>query len=421
MCFFIHLKNDILNQHKGPSIIYVRSRKATVTISDYLNSQGFEVTFYHGGLTNIQKKERLQLWTNNQKPIMIATTAFGMGIDKADVKSIIHYNLPESLESYYQEAGRAGRDGKNAIAVILKKNIDEDRLKGQFLSMLPSVEAIKYVYKKLCNYFQVSYGEGQNTLYQFNFKTFCNIYQLNNTLTFNALKLLDSNSIISLDQRFNYKTTVQFKVSNSAIFKYLETNASQNKTIKALLRTYGGILDYPTKINLELVATKAENTIPNLLEILKDLEHHNIIDLNIANTDSEITFIKPREDEKTINPIIPIIEQQQKLKKEQIKSVINYTNNTLTCRSIQLLAYFDERCDENCGKCSVCIDKHSINKSSSNTIIHQILEALKNQDQSSRALLNKLHCSKAELLEALSILIENEKISITPTNNYKLK
>jgi len=411
----------ILNQHKGPSIIYVRSRKATVTISDYLNSQGFEVTFYHGGLTNIQKKERLQLWTNNQKPIMIATTAFGMGIDKADVKSIIHYNLPESLESYYQEAGRAGRDGKNAIAVILKKNIDEDRLKGQFLSMLPSVEAIKYVYKKLCNYFQVSYGEGQNTLYQFNFKTFCNIYQLNNTLTFNALKLLDSNSIISLDQRFNYKTTVQFKVSNSAIFKYLETNASQNKTIKALLRTYGGILDYPTKINLELVATKAENTIPNLLEILKDLEHHNIIDLNIANTDSEITFIKPREDEKTINPIIPIIEQQQKLKKEQIKSVVNYTNNTSTCRSIQLLAYFDERCDENCGKCSVCIDKHSINKSSSNTIIHQILEALKNQDQSSRALLNKLHCSKAELLEALSILIENEKISITPTNTYKLK
>lgn len=416
-----HLET-ILKQYKGASIIYTRSRKATITISDYLISKGFEATFYHGGLTNIQKTERLQLWTYNQKPIMVATTAFGMGIDKADVKSIIHYNLPESLESYYQEAGRAGRNGEDAVAVILKKNVDEDRLKSQFLNTLPSIDAIKFVYKKLCSYFQISYGEGQNTLHQLNFKTFCNIYGLKKTLTFNALRILDSNSIISLDQRFNFKTTVQFRVSNASIFKYLENNKSQDKAIKALLRTYGGIIDYPTKINVELVARKAETSFKQIIAILKDLERHNIIKLNVANTDSEITFIKPREDKKTINPIINIIELQQNLKKEQIKNVINYTKNESTCKSIQLLNYFDEASTEDCNVCSVCLSKQSISpKSTIELIEKEILILLKEKDRSSRELLYNINCSQAELLSVLSLLTEEETITITPTNTYKLK
>ncbi|RZN80588.1 MAG: RecQ family ATP-dependent DNA helicase [Winogradskyella sp.] len=412
----------ILNQNKGASIIYARSRKATVNICNYLESKGFEVTFYHGGLTNIQKTERLNLWMNNQKPIMVATTAFGMGIDKADVKSIIHYNLPESLESYYQEAGRAGRNGKSAVAVILKKNVDEDKLKSQFLSTLPSIDVIRYVYKKLCSYFQIPYGEGQNTLHQLNFKTFCHIYQLKKTLTFNALKILDSNSIISLDQRFNFKTTVQFKISNTEIFKYLEQNKSQNKPIKALLRTYGGILDHPTKIDIDLVSTKAEITTKQLLAILKNIEAHNIIDLNIANTDSEITFIKPREDEKTINPIIHIIEQQQQLKKQQIQNVIDYANSESVCKSVQLLNYFDETSTEDCGHCSVCMsNKKNIQEQSTQPIQQNILDLLKEKDRSSRELLHQIQCSQAELLQVLSSLTEDETIVITATNTYKLK
>ncbi|RNC86498.1 MAG: RecQ family ATP-dependent DNA helicase [Winogradskyella sp.] len=410
----------LLNENKGASIIYVRSRKATLELSNYLKRNGFEATNYHGGLSTSEKKERLNDWTTNKTPIMVATTAFGMGIDKADVRSVIHYNLPESLESYYQEAGRAGRDGKKSIAVILKKNIDEDKLKSQFLSVLPTVDVLKHVYKKLCNYFQISYGEGEYTSHLLNFKDFCKTYNLKTALTYNALKALDTNSIISLEQQFNYRTTIQFKISNHELTNYLIANKNQNVVIKSILRTYGGVFDFITKINLDIIASKSEQDVNTVIAILKDLQNQNIIELKIANTDSEITFIKPREDEKTINPIVKNIQQQQKLKQEQIDAVIAYTNNTETCKSIQLLDYFGEKTPDNCNICSVCLSKQPEPKSTKEDIKIAVLELLKQKDVSSRDLLAKLNCNQNLLLEVIGTLVEDEKIKITSTNTYRI-
>lgn len=409
-----------LNSFTGSSIIYVRSRKASEEIHNYLESKNFTSAYYHGGLTNKEKQIRLDQWLNDQKRIMVATTAFGMGIDKANVKTVIHFNLPESIESYYQEAGRAGRNGEEAFAIVLKQHIDQDRLRQQFLGALPSVDYVKRVYMKLCSYFQIAYGEGENTTHQLAFKTFCSTYNLSPNLTYNALTMLDRNSVILLEQHFNFRTKIQFLTSNTALFEYLEKNLNLNILVKVLLRTYGGIFDFETKVNLDLIIEKSNLEEKIVIYQLQQLEKDSIISLQIANTDSEITFVKPREDDITINPIAKTIRQQHQLKYSQVDAVIEYINNEQTCKNRLLLSYFGEKSNKDCGKCSKCIENKKINTVLDRDLSKEILRALQSEDLSSRQLLQTVHCSEKVLLKVLTELLESKLIYITNKNTYSL-
>ena len=194
----LYRMEQLLQNLDGTAIIYVRSRKDSVETSQHLNSLGIVSTFYHGGISTMERKERLDAWLSNRVPVMVATSAFGMGIDHPHVRFVIHIQLPESLESYFQEAGRAGRDGQFANAVVLYNKYDKQRVKSQFIETLASPADLKKIYKALTNYFQIPYGEGEFTEHSFNFIEFCNRYKLNTLLSFNALNTLDRLGIVQL-------------------------------------------------------------------------------------------------------------------------------------------------------------------------------------------------------------------------------
>lgn len=411
----------ILKKHKASSIIYVRNRKLTLEVSSFLESRKITATYYHGGLANNEKDTNMTQWMHNQKQVMVATNAFGMGIDKADVKTVIHLNLPESIESYFQEAGRVGRNDEKAFAVILKNNSDEVLVKNQFLNVLPTVDLVKQVYRKLCNYFQISYGEGEYQSFDFDFNTFCKTYNFSAILCYNALLLLDRNSVITLSNQFKNKVTAQFIISSTALFNYLETHQDFNIIVKSMLRMYGGIFDHDTKINTHKVAEKASVKESTLIHALQQLEHDEIITLNLAKTDAQVTFLEPREDDKTINRIASIIEQQNKLKQQQVKAMLNYAENDSTCKSMQLLNYFGEIDIKPCGICSVCIKKAKTETPEDlKRLKNRIIELLENGDKSSRQIIVALNASEENTKKVLKLLLEHNIVSITQKNTYKL-
>mgnify|MGYP002712971883 CR=1 FL=1 len=416
-----HKIEQILRKNPQSSIIYVRSRRLCVEISSYLESKGYKSTFYHGGITNQEKDSRLKQWLNDHTQVMVATNAFGMGIDKADVKTVIHINLPESIESYFQEAGRAGRNGQKAFAVILKNKGDETVLKNQFLSVLPTVDNVKAVYKKLCSFFRIPYGEGDNTTHDFSFSTFCNTYNFNTLTTYNALQALDRNSIINFSEQFHNKTVLQFVVSSDHLFAYLNKNQDASAITKTILRTYGGVFDLETKIRLEVIANKVNIQEEKIIQVLQQLERDGIITLKLNKTDTQITFIEPREDDKTINRIAKTIETQNTLKQSQVKAVLNYINNDHICRSMQLLSYFGETNIKPCGICSVCITNTNNSPDTLKAVKAKIVKSLETSNLSSRELLKAIPTAEKTIKQALTELLEDHIIETTKTNRYKLK
>lgn len=411
-----------LKRYKGSSIIYVRSRKMSIQIHSILDKKGFSATFFHGGIPTKDKNERLVQWMNGQKEIMVATTAFGMGIDKPNVKTVIHINLTESLESYYQEAGRAGRNNEKAYAITLTNKADEQVLRNQFIKNLPTLSEIKMVYRKLCNYFQISYGEGALTAHQFNFSDFCKAYQFNSSKTFNALQLLDRNSVFKLSQQFNYKTKLQFMVSNAVMFSYLNTHIRYNTVVKTILRTYGGIFEHKLAINLTLISDKSAVPEKQIIAILQQLHKDGIVDFLYSNTDSEVLFMQPREDDKTINRIANVVTHQQELKRSQINAVLEFIENDSICKNNQLLNYFGELKDIPCGICSVCMTTKIVKDNVDlKTISDHIILALEKGPMNSRQMVDHLPFDKNDLIKAITYLLEYKAIELTAGNSYNIK
>ena len=413
---FYQLETILLNTNAS-AIVYVRNRKATLNTAQFLKGRGISATSYHGGMSRDERHKQYLAWRNNKVQVMVGTSAFGMGIDKADVATVIHLEIPDSIENYFQESGRAGRAGQESQAVLLYNENDEVRLENQFIKVIPQVADVKKIYKHLNNYFQISYGEGQETLHRFNFSEFCATYKLHTILTFNALQVLDRNSVISLSQEFTKRATINFKVNDFALSYYLIRNNQLDDVVKAVLRTYGAVFEQVTNINYSIVATKASKTIEQVHQVLLTLEKDDIIDYEHQNYDTAITFLVPRDDDRTINVIAPYIKAQATYKKNQVDAIKTYLATDTVCRAIQLMQYFDETLTTPCGKCDVCTNA---TQQVSRTAIHSaIMDILREGPKTSREI-SQLDYPQQSIINTIRLLLDQKKIAILANNTYTL-
>lgn len=411
---------QILKKNPQPSIIYVRNRKACIDVSSQLNSLGIKATFYHGGLHIKEKDKNMKLWMNEEVQAIVATNAFGMGIDKANVKTVVHIQLPENIENYYQEAGRGGRNGEKAFAVLLNSPSDVQSSESQILNNLPDKKFLNEMYVKLCNFFQIAYGEGINEQFSFNINQFCVQYSFPILKTFNGLQFLDRQGIITLSQEFSEKVTVQFIIESKEVIRYMSLNPQDEEIILAMLRTYPGIYEIITPINIPLLAKKSNCKENQVVAVLNKLQERQIIDYHAKNNDSTITFNEVREDDRTINRVSKYLENQNDLKRRQLQSVLDYVVNDKSCKSRQLLSYFGEKENKNCGICSYCITKNKTDDKVS-SVAEKILELLKTSPMSSREIQMYSKFSDDAIIFALQQLLEINKIEILPNNKYTLK
>jgi ATP-dependent DNA helicase RecQ len=400
----------------GSAIVYVRSRKMSISLANFLIRNGISASFFHGGIPKSDKEKKLNLWLSGKVRAMVATNAFGMGVDKPDVRLVVHYQIPDSLESYFQEAGRAGRDGKPSTAIIVSSNEDAEKAQQQFLANLPDVAFVKMVYSKLNNYFQISYGELISEPLAFTFNEFCKRYGFNPNTTFNAIRILDQNSVLTLSENFKEKTTLQFVAPKTQIFDYLDKNRKTAPIIQTILRTYGGITDYETKINLYLLSQKTGTSEKQLKQLLQQLADDQIVKYKNNTSDLEITFLVPREDDHTINLFAKKIKDFNQVKQKNMEAMLGYITNIKVCRSVYLLNYFGEKVSENCGTCDICRQEKVM--PSSYYLEKRIMELLEIRPHTSRQLEKETGANEEELLTTLERLLEDELISINYNNEY---
>ncbi len=406
----------ILNKNPYPTIIYVGSRRKTEDISNLINSKGYASTFYHSGMTSDNKSKAFNLWMKEEKLIMVATNAFGMGIDKPNVKIVIHIDLPASIENYVQEAGRAGRNGEKSFSVILQNENDINSIKKNTLEAIPTINEIKNVHRKLYQYFQIALGELSEVSFDFNFLKFCQTYKLSHKKTAAIFQIFKKNNIIEINSKYSKKSTIIFTISSNRLVKQQFKNKLTRTLIDFILRSYGGIFQKEIKINEFNIAKKMQINSLTVRNELNTLNQLNILNYKEANADEELRFLIPREDDKTINRISNSIEKFLKQKIQKSEDLISFIKNNNTCRNIQLSLYFEEKKVSKCGICNVCISEKNNNSSS---LEKDILELFNHKKEiSQEEIIFSLDKDEKAILIHLRFLLSREIIGLTNTNKF---
>lgn len=348
---------EILKRIPGTAIWYVRNRQATHHIAKVLTQLGISAAAYHAGMSNADRADRQEAWKANKVRVMVSTNAFGMGIDKPDVRVVIHSDLPENLENYYQEAGRAGRDGKKAFAVLLSNEQDFELLTNRSSLVYPPVEFLKRVYQCLANYFQLAVGSNMLSSFDFELSDFCNTYELAVLDTFYAIKVLTEEGFVEVNESFFAPSRVHFSVDPSRLYEVQIAYAKLDPVIKMLLRTYGGNLfsEY-IKIQESKLAKSLEMREADVVKALQDIQKLEVMDYDQRKDKPQLTFLTPRYDAGKLPFNHQRIKARKELTLEKAKSMVDFAQQNRICRTQFIQEYFGEKTDEVCGICDICIE-----------------------------------------------------------------
>lgn len=344
----------IIQKLGGSGVVYVRNRRETQEIARYLVNNGISADYYHAGLLGKDRDSKQEAWMQNRTRVIVATNAFGMGIDKSNVRFVIHLDIPESLEAYYQEAGRAGRDDKKAFPVLLYQQEDKDRLLKNVKLSFPSVNFIQQVYHHLCNHFQIPYGAGQGLTFDFDVVSFIKKYKIETIPTLSALKFLEKDGWLALSEAVFIPSRFKFEVNHQELYKIQVQYERYDKLIKAILRSYGGVFDDYITINEYEFAKKLGVSYDQILSLINALVQMEIASY-ISPTDApQLSFLQDRVDYKNLHIDHVFIKERQRIKTIQVEAMLNYIEHS-QCRSQSLLEYFGEQNSLFCQVCDLCL------------------------------------------------------------------
>lgn len=366
---------EILTKVPGASIVYVRSRKATVSIDKLLKKNNIASTFYHAGLPHAQRQQHQEEWLKDRCRVMVATNAFGMGINKANVRTVIHLDLPESLESYYQEAGRAGRDGKRSFATVIFHEADAQSLQHKTEQAQPKLEYLKKIYQALANFFQLAIGSGQGESYDFDLEKFCQQFSFKSTAVYPALKKLEEVGLIQFNESFYRPSQLHFSIDKKKIYEFQVAHARFDPLLKMILRLYGGEIytDF-IPISENQLAVALRQSVGEIEIQLHQLHELQLLVYQPTKDAPQITLVLPRQDADRLPIDVPLLESRRQLHLKKAAAMIGYVEQSTKCRMQVIQEYFDEVTYTTCGVCDVCIRKK---KKESSTLYNDYQQQIK--------------------------------------------
>lgn len=398
---------------KGSGIVYVRSRKRTKIIADWLQSAGISASFYHAGLDAKTRDYRQQLWMNGTIKVIVATNAFGMGIDKPDVRLVVHLDIPDSLEAYFQEAGRAGRDLQPSEAFMIVAENDIDRLKDNIKNTYPELKKIRMIYEALGNYLQIPIGSGKNQSYNFDINDFCNAYNLSLLEVFNTIQLMEREGYIATSEALSSPSKIHIKAGREDLYRFQIEYQEFDTIIKYMLRNLPGVLSDFVNIREETISIKTGLSVEMIIKQIERLEKLDFLTYIPRNDKPQIFYLTERLNISNISLSEDVYKNRKEDADRRLQSVIDFVNNDEICRSVQLLRYFGENIKNTCGRCDVCSsrNRNDIDNKEYKIISDIIIGELKENSAPIYEVINNIRTYKEEkIVETIRWMVDNNII-----------